>query len=331
MNSRKNIFERQQQLIRLLPEVRWQLRHIPGITSVGVGAKEVRGEVTFDMAYRVYVDRKLPKDELLREWRIPERIRGINTDVLPKTPTEMILDDSKHRPLRGGSQVKNQFVEGDNDLLAGTIGCLVRLDTPVQEICALSCEHVLAAGQAQLQTLVGQPRYVVSCCCCTYNQIGKLIDFRKNDVVDCAVAQLDQDIVNEVISGNTLNDVVGIGTLAGVEQAVCFEAVRKRGRTTELTTGTVVDIIFENSQILVHPTDPGPNPTFAARGDSGAVIVNANDRVIGLLWATDAATRTKGVANHIGEVMREMDITIAGQNNAGLNVPTIGCGSSSGP
>jgi len=328
MKSRRTIFERQQQFIRLLPEVRWRLRHIPGISSIGVGAKEVRGEVTSDMAYRIYVDCKLPKDELIAAWRIPERIRGFNTDVLPQSKTEMLADDKKYRPLKGGCQVKNQHVEGDNDLLAGTIGCLVRFDSPLQEICALSCEHVFTAGQSGLQTIVGQPRYVVSCCCCTYNKIGTVVNHEKNTVVDCAVAALDQDIIQEVIASNTLNDVEGIGTLAGVAQAVCFENVKKRGRTTELTTGRVVDVIFENSQILIHPT--GASTEFAKRGDSGSVIVNAANRVIGLLWATDAQTRTKGVANHIGEVMREMDITIAGQTNAGLNVPTLGC-SSSGP
>lgn len=328
MKSRQRIIQQQEQLLRLLPEVRWRLRHIPGISSIGVGAKEVGGDVTFDMAYRIYVEQKLPNDDLPAAWRIPERIRGINTDVLPRSSTEMLTDDGKYRPLKGGSQVKNQYVEGDNDLLGGTIGCLVRFDSPLQEICALSCEHVMMAGQAGLQVIVGQPRYVVSCCCCTYNQIGKVVNYEKNDKVDCAVAVLDQDIAQEVSSRNTLNDVVDIGTLTGVAQAVCFEAVKKRGRTTELTTGQVVDIIFENSQILVHPT--GGNPKFADRGDSGSVIVNSANRVIGLLWATDAATRTKGVGNHIGEVMREMDITIAGQNNAGLNIPAMGC-SSSGP
>jgi hypothetical protein len=177
--------------------------------------------------------------------------------------------------------------------------------------------------------IVGQPRYVVSCCCCTYNQIGKVFASQKSNLVDCAIAKLDEDIVNEVISGNTLNDVVGVGTLTGVAQAVCFEAVKKRGRTTELTTGQVVDVIFENSQILVHPT--GGSPKFAERGDSGSVIVNAANKVIGLLWATDAATRTKGVANHIGQVMDSLNITIAGQSSAGLSIPTVGCGSSSGP
>ena len=329
MKSRQKVIQQQEQLLRLLPEVRWRLRHIPGISSIGVGAKEVAGEITYDMAYRIYVERKLPNDDLPAAWRIPERIRGINTDVLPRSSTEVLADDGKYRPLKGGSQCKNQYVEGDNDLLAGTIGCLVRLDSPVQEVCALSCEHVMVAGQASMQVLVGQPRYVLSCCCCTFNQIGKVINFQKNESVDCAIAQLDEDIAHEVGTSNTLNDVVDIGTLTGVAQAVCFEAVKKRGRTTQLTTGQVVDVIFENSQILVHPT--GGSPKFADRGDSGSVIVNAANRVIGLLWATDAATRTKGVANHIGQVMDSMGIKIAGQSSAGLNIPTIGCGSSSGP
>jgi hypothetical protein len=329
MKSRQRVIQQQEQLLRLLPEVRWRLRHIPGISSIGVGAKEVGGDVTSDMAYRIYVEQKIPKDDLPAAWRIPERMRGIYTDVLLRSSTEVLTDDGKHRPLKGGSQVKNQFVEGDNDLLAGTIGCLVRLDSPVEEICALSCEHVLMAGQASINVFVGQPRYVVSCCCCTFNQIGKVINSQKNTLVDCAIAQLDQDIAQEVSTGNTVNDVIGVGTLGGVAQAVCFEAVKKRGRTTELTTGQVVDVIFENSQILIHPT--GASPKFADRGDSGSVIVNSANRVIGLLWATDAATRTRGVANHIGQVMSSMGIKIAGQSSAGLNIPTVGCGSSSGP
>ena len=329
MKSRQRVIQQQEQLLRLLPEVRWRLRHIPGIACIGVGAKEVRGDVTSDMAYRIYVEQKLPNDDLPAAWRIPERIRGINTDVLPRFPTEMITDDNKYRPLKGGSQIRNQFVDADNDMLAGTIGCLVRLNSPLEEICALSCEHVLLAGQASLNVLVGQPKYVISCCCCTLHQIGKVINSQKNATVDCAIAQLDQDIAQEVSASNTLNEVVGVGTIAGVAQAVCFEAVKKRGRTTELTTGQVVDVIFENSQILIHPT--GGSPKFADRGDSGAVIVNSANRVIGLLWATDAATRTRGVANHIGQVMDTMGIKIAGQSSAGLNIPTIGCGSSSGP
>jgi len=330
MSSRRQVIERQNQLLRLLPEVRWRLRHVPGIQNVGVGAKETGGGVTREFAFRVYVDQKLPRGELSPEWRIPERIKGIPTDVLRGARTEMLADAGKHRPLKGGYQLKNEYVEGDNDLLAGTIGCLVQLDVPARDVMALSCEHVLMAGQAALQARVGQPRWILSCCCCTYNQIGKVAAARKNAEVDCAIVKLDPDIVQGVTAGSSLNLVEGIGTLTGAAQAVCFEHVRKRGRTTELTHGQVVDVLFEGNQILVHPTTPTTPGTFADRGDSGSVIVNDAEQVIGLLWATDAPTRTKGVANHIGPVMREMNVRIAGQAHTGLTVPAAGCGSSSG-
>lgn len=327
MKSRKQRIERQDRLLRLMPEVRWRLRHIPGIHAIGLGAKEVAGEVTDDWAFRVYVDMKLPGDELRPQWRIPPSIKGIPTDVLSRTRTELLADSGKHRPLKGGSQVRNELVQVDDEItLAGTIGCLAELAVVGSPIVALSCEHVLLAGQATLGVKTGQPKYVISCCCCTYNEIGTVFSAIKNDEVDCAVIRLDEDIVEEVGTGGTLNEVEEIGTLTGVAQAVCFERVRKRGRTTELTEGEVVDVLYESNQVLVHPTAPA---TFADRGDSGAVLVNDADQVVGLLWATDAATRTKGVANHIGPVMGEMNIRIAGQDATGLTIPATTCASSS--
>jgi hypothetical protein len=326
MMSRAQVREQQDRYLRLWPEVNWRLRHIPAVRSIGVGAKEIGGEVTHDLAFRVYVDVKLPRAEVPTASRIPERIKGLRTDVLQRSKPEPIVDPSKHRPLKGGAQLKNEFVEGDNALLAGTLGCLVQLDIVTRDVMGLTCQHGLLAGQAIHGSKVGQPRYVVSCCCCTYNQIGTIYNSQKDDKVDCAVVRLDADIVSEVNTGSTLNEILQIGTLTGVANPVCFENVRKRGRTTDLTTGRVVDVLFEGSQIVVHPTG---TPEFAKAGDSGSVIVNGSGQVIGLLWATDAATRTKGIANHIGEVMRAMTILIAGQSHAGLTLPSTTCASSS--
>lgn len=321
MKSRVELLQEQNRLLRLLPEVRWRLRHIPAITNIGIGAKEVGGEITDDFAFRVYVAVKLPPGDVPSRWRIPQRIQGVATDVLAASPTAALVDTRKVRPLRGGIQLKNEFVQDNTRTLAGTIGCLVRfIDT--FEVMALTCEHVTLAGQASVGVAVGQPSYVVSCCCCTYNAIGTVFRARKSDRLDCAVVKLDADIANEVETADALNEVEGIGTLTGAAQAVCFETVTKRGRTTELTTGRVVDVLFEGSQILIEPTAPA---TFADLGDSGSVIVNSARRVIGLLWATDAATRTRGVANHIGPVMRELQIVIAGDADAGLDIPATGC------
>lgn len=319
--ARYRLREEQDRLLRLLPAVRWRLRHIPSISNIGVGAKEVGGEVTGEFAFRIYVGMKLPPGEVPRTWRIPARIDGIATDVLPASGTEALVDTRKIRPLKGGVMFKNEYVEDDTRTLAGTIGCLVRYINTF-EVMALTCEHVLLAGHAEVGAAVGQPRYVKCCCCCTYNAIGTVFRTRKNDRVDCATVKLDPDIALEIETAGTVNEVEGIGTLNGVAQAVCFETVRKRGRTSELTTGRIVEVRLENSQILVRPAATDP---FAQLGDSGSVLVNDDNRVVGLLWATNVGSRTMGIANHIGPVMQELEIVIAGETSAGLVIPTTRC------
>lgn len=323
MKSREFLINEQNKLIELLPEVRWQFRKIPGITNIGIGAKEVGGELTDAFAFRIYVNNKKALSELERDEILPVKIKGIWTDVILNSKHIQLADESKYRPLKGGSQLRNEYVEGSNDNLVGTLGCLAE-HISTNDVVALSCQHVLMAGQAQLNVKIGQPRYIVSCCCCTYNEIGNVSNVLKNDQVDCGIVILDDDIESAVKSGNTLNEIQEIGTISGVAQAVCFENVKKRGRTTGLTHGRVTDVLFDGSQILIAPS--GTTTTFAQRGDSGSVIVNDSNQVIGLLWAADIATRNSGIANHIGPVMQAMDIRIAGAAGTGLNIPGTHCG-----
>ena len=312
----------QTRLLQLLPEVRWRLRHIPVITNIGVGAKEIGGEITGEFAYRVYVGSKLPASDVPADWRIPDRIAGIATDVLVAPPTAMLMDDRKLRPLRGGIKLRNEYVDQGDIFLSGTIGCLAKNINGL-EVLALTCEHVIMAGQAQIGATAAQPQYK-TCCCFTYNVIGTVFKAMKNGQVDCAVVKLDDDIANEIESADGLNVVEGLGTLTGAAQAVCFETVTKRGYATEVTTGTVIEVLLEGSQILIEPTSAAP-AVFADRGDSGSVIVNSNREVVGLLWAADSGTRRQGIANHIGPVMRELQIMIAGATDAGLVIPATGC------
>src|SRR5262249_27192528 len=161
-------------------------------------------------------------------------------------------------------------------------------------------------------------------CCCTFNEIGAVLRAQKTAQVDCATVKLDTDIVDEVTSGGTLNDVVDIGTLTGVAQAGCFSEARKRGAATRLTRRTVVDVLYEGSQILINPL-PGFQK-FAHFGDSGSVIVDSANKVVGLLWGADRGTKNRGVANHIGPVLAAMGITIAGDAGTGVGIPTTSCG-----
>jgi hypothetical protein len=96
--------------------------------------------------------------------------------------------------------------------------------------------------------------------------------------------------------------------------------VRKRGRTSEWTYGTIDSValtyIYEvNGQkkqrigwFTVAP-DKTRNATFAEPGDSGSVIVTAGGRVIGLLTGTSGGGN--GLATPISTVMEEMDVSPA--------------------
>ncbi len=353
MSRRDEIVVQQQRLVDRYDQAAALLRRLPGVLSVGVGARERRGELIPELAYRVYVAEKIDEAILPKSYRIPRSVCGFPTDVIVKTDVDLVSsssgafvpnwDETKYRPLKGGSQVRTEKFEGDNKRSLGTIGCLAQ--TTDGKMVALTSQHIACAGTeynvgagsgssgsgaatsfACVGVKVGQPRHVTCCCCCTYNEIGSVLRAQKSAQIDCAIVALDEDTRNGVTSGSTINEVEEIGALTGVAQAVCFSEVRKRGAATRLTRGTVVDVLYEGSQILIAPL-PG-FAKFAYFGDSGSVIVNSAGQVVGLLWGTDRTTRNRGVANHIGPVLAAMSISIAGQAGAGLGIPTANCGSS---
>ena len=58
-----------------------ELMKLPGVIAVGVGLKDVKGEVQRELCFKVTVQKKKGKSELKPEERIPETIYGFKTDV----------------------------------------------------------------------------------------------------------------------------------------------------------------------------------------------------------------------------------------------------------
>jgi hypothetical protein len=97
--------------------------------------------------------------------------------------------------------------------------------------------------------------------------------------------------------------------------------VQKSGRTTGHTTGVVT-----SDELSLRVTDPTFGTAeyrrqiavrndvewqpFQAPGDSGAVLVNDNRRLVGLMFATlrESSAREYGVANTIQDVLRALDV-----------------------
>ncbi|MGI9068600.1 MAG: hypothetical protein ACR2HX_19630 [Pyrinomonadaceae bacterium] len=115
-----------------------RLLAIPGVHSVGLGAKYVGDQRTREPAIMVFVTRKKPVAELLPHEIIPTEIDGVKTDVIESTPPSlMAADSSRYRPLVGGIQLRG----GGSISSGGTLGCIARTNGPVPTIVGITNQH----------------------------------------------------------------------------------------------------------------------------------------------------------------------------------------------
>jgi hypothetical protein len=190
----------------------------------------------------------------------------------------------------------------------------------------LSNRHVMLYGRDATVTSgepVGQPT-ISCCCCCKSNVVGNVLNALSDGLVDCAIARItgSPGFTNEV---QDIGLVFGSAPLnAGGSTVGPGTHVKKRGRTTGLTTGTVVDprgptlpnpaenVPARTDQIHILP-DPG-FPKFCDHGDSGSAVLNDDNVVVGLLWGMDS---TYSYCNLITNVVSAMNITIINSGTPG--------------
>ena len=65
---------------------REELLRFPNVRGVGVGPKIVNGKLTDVMAIKVYVHRKVAKEELAEGECVPKEVEGVPTDVEEQAP-----------------------------------------------------------------------------------------------------------------------------------------------------------------------------------------------------------------------------------------------------
>ncbi|HEX6225540.1 MAG TPA: hypothetical protein VFZ52_14080 [Chryseolinea sp.] len=337
MKTRSQIVAEQRLLLSFLPHVRAQFGTIPGVEIVGLGAKEKRGKICEEWAFRFYVRDKLPLRQIPENQRIPDRIFGIQTDVIAHfekaslvcESTVLSIDTKGYRDngIRGGISIRNEHFNNDQPSGYGTLGILARRKSD-NALVGLTCSHVVNAASESpttLSTKIGQPKYWMSCCCCPHGYIGDVAKATSTNDLDCAIIDIHDDLLDEITSNNTENVVEGIvGSISGAAAIVCFETLSKRGRATGLTTGKVSEVAYGTNQMLIEKTGGNPGDPFACHGDSGSVIVNSGNQVVGLLVAASRADLKKVIATHIKPVMLDLGITIAGTDAATIGEPVGG-------
>lgn len=292
----------------------------PNVIGVGMGYKVTRNLRTDELSVVVLVRQKLPEAGLRPDDLVSRDLDGVATDVIEVGDIRALqARTDRWRPAPGGVSI------GHYQVTAGTFGTVVR-DAGTGDRLILSNNHVLAnsneaspgdailqpgtadGGQVETDTIAELERFcpiefsTLPPVCSIATGVADLVNLlarlvgsshrlqafqsrpMATNLADAAVARPlnDEDVLNEILE---------IGVVSGTRSATLGMAVRKSGRTTELTEGEVtvvnatVDVSYGigrsarfEDQIVTGPMSQG--------GDSGSLLVEGDSlEAVGLLFA----------------------------------------------
>jgi hypothetical protein len=266
-------------------EVEDELLSRPGVHTVSISRKIVSGQPTDELVITIHVAKKKPLAELAAAEVIPQAFGNFITDVIEHEQPRPHVDSKKYRPLVGGCQLAFS-----NWL--GTLGAFASQSGTVR---GLTNQHVVPNSGD-----VYQPNNDKD------DKIGAYVKAVLSSDVDGAIVSLDTSYSNTILQIGTVN---GSRTVTAVNLG---ETLRKRGRTSGLTTGPLFSVdasgtrtdgwTFRNQMIVNGGSSPYSQP-----GDSGSVIVDSSARVVGLLWG---AGGNLGYGSPIAAVQSQLGVTI---------------------
>lgn len=308
------------------------------VVATGVGYKITGGQKTSTLSIVCSVSKKVTASRLSSKDLVPATLEGTPTDVL-QTGTIRALQSTtdRHRPAPGGVSI------GHRDITAGTLGCLVQKNG---QKFILSNNHVLAnSNQAEIGDPILQPGPYDGG---TYpnDHIADLEDFVPINIIgipsDCSIATgtagflngiakllgssvqlqaIDQQALENLVDAaiarplnpqDVSDDILQIGTIEGTALGELGMAIKKSGRTTELTTGSIdqvdvtVNVQYGQGQIAMF-ADQLMAGAMSQGGDSGSAVLNDSNRLVGLLFA---GSDTTTVINRIENVFSALGVSL---------------------
>lgn len=294
---------RRRPIASLITQAQSLLGKVPGVDGVGFGLRQTEGTIIDELAWRVYTKGERPEDGL------PASLLGYPVDVIRRLPTMPARGRKPARiPSKAGMPIANS--KG----VPGTLGCFVTFGD--EERGLLSNHHILfgrEAGEAEPIWLI---EYLAEgghlCQEIGANARGFIGSYSYRDqsyYLDGAVGKLNEAarIVNE--------EKATVNGLATLEKTLPGTRVKKMGSGTGYSEGMVVDVNYPDrafvdgeaydapNQLLVSPLGEG---AFSKDGDSGSVLLDEQNLVVGLLWGSNA--RGEGVACPIEPLVEALGV-----------------------
>lgn len=282
------------------------------VQGLGIAPKLTAGYTSDDLALKVYVARKLPMRHIPSPVppfiRIPGLPEPVMTDVEEIGHIQLEARSRRVRPAVPGYGIGRLREPG------GTFGCLVRRAGSEVPLYILSNSHVLARdGTGMIGDPIIQPADEGrSTLADAIADLSAWVPFQFGthnfvNLVDAAIAVVrsPHDVTSHIAE---------IGVPEGID-IVLYRGmqVKKSGRRTDTTTGIIKDIDFRTAfrYRTVRGTaragfsDQVLCTRFTEKGDSGAVVLNSNNRIVGLHFAGSSSA---SVFSRVGHVLRELDI-----------------------
>lgn len=275
------------------------------IRGIGFGLKETLGKCLLNtLAIRVYVRKKEPNRFLSNKYRIPSNFQGIATDIIPVEPTSKCWLGWRSKISSGTGIINDMGVPG-------TLGYFVK--DHQRESVFISNYHVLFGKGA----LPGQKIWSVKnkqLKPIGYATTGKLgnVKFQGSMYfIDVGFGRLNKEMKKSTLFRASKCRVTGFGsTLPGA-------FVKKIGSASYETEGIIVDVKYPTytnigGQYLLAPNQvlikPKSADSFSDEGDSGAMIIDQHENIIGVLWGRNK--NGEGVACPIGPIINEFKIVL---------------------
>lgn len=312
----KETLEKLSDIRNVLFSVRNLLVEKANVVATGIGYKTVNGIKTDELSIVCSVTEKLPLNSLMSKDILPSNIQGFSVDVYP-TGLIYALQNTKSifRPAPGGISL------GHYKITAGTLGCYVKKNN---ELYILSNNHVLAnTNRGSVGDIILQPSPFDGGNL-SENTFARLFEFIPIQFIGaesyCGIAKSISSVLNVLAailgSGTRLipqniikpenlvdaaialpinqnevkNEILNMGHLNGISEGTFGLDIKKMGRTTELTTGIIeqIDVTayvnYGPNQVALF-TDQIIASSIATGGDSGAVILNNSNDIVGLVFA----------------------------------------------
>lgn len=283
-----------------------------GVVCVRTGNKVKFDFDTGKKCIKVLVEKKKDKKVIAEKDLVPVDINGVLTDVeemdMPKAFSS--VDRMTYRPLSAGCEISpkgvgfvgtlgNFFyrtkISNDN----GFVGYLAKwvlpkswlkhfkLKTDIEVLCGTNL-HV-AAPYSVLESPIGTK--IVQPGGSHGSKIGEVIAY--GEISEDGFNEFDEAIIRIYENLELNEDIIQVGKIKGISNPKIGTKVKKYGRTTGYTEGTITDTgVFMNIDFgldgiisfkdLVEVSSNGSD-SFSDSGDSGSAIVDENNNLIARL------------------------------------------------